>query len=58
MAGNINTFTLVLYEETFYFVEYPEEKFIRCTCYAFAFSDVSITVTNYVRATLHEEKLE
>ena len=58
MARNINTFTLIFYEEMPYFIEYPEERFIRRTCFAFVFNDVSITVANDVIATLSEEELE
>ena len=57
MDDNINTFTLIFYEEISYFVQYPEERYIRLTCFAFAFSDVSTTFANDL-ATLNEKELE
>ena len=57
MDDKINTFTLIFYEEISYFVEYLEERYIRCKCFPFAFSDVSITFANDV-ATLNEEELQ
>ena len=58
MADNLNTFTLIFYEEISDFVEYSEERYIRRTCFAFAFNDVSIPNINDVEATLNEEELE
>lgn len=57
MDDNINTFTLIFCEEISYFVQYPEERYIRRTCFAFAFSDVSTTFANDL-ATLNEKELE
>ena len=58
MADNLNTFTLIFCEDLSYFVEYPEERYIRRACFAFAFSNVSIPNLNDVEATLNEEELE
>ena len=58
MADNLNTFTLIFCEDLSYFVEYPEERYIRRACFAFAFSNVSIPNVNDVEATLNEEELE
>lgn len=58
MSDNINTFTLIFYEEISYFVEYPEERYIRLACFAFAFSGISIPVANDVEVTLNDEELE
>ena len=58
MSDNINTFTLIFYEGISYFVEYPEERYIRRACFAFAFIDISIPVANDVEATINDEELE